>query len=230
MAKLTLTFLLFFVLVTSSCARDLINLPDTSESLTFSVSAPAQDSDFKSSILLPTQKLSDDESPRSIPDTDQVRTESNPTEITALDTIDTVSDPVVMITFRPINRQFGRPSVPLMFRRGRRGCHHLRSVKPWRSIDRVDEISYGNDMIVPEERSNPNSGSNREIAIPSKWSEFRHVRPWEDSYSSDWKEDKKHLHHHYFHHQHHEEEEEHEHKEKSSLLRKFRKFLKHLEF
>ncbi|KAA0044909.1 hypothetical protein E5676_scaffold21G003810 [Cucumis melo var. makuwa] len=229
MAKLTLTFILFFVLISSSLARDLKNLPEHAEALPFSVIESAEDSDSKASILLPSQKLSESEFPKSIPETDQVRTQSNPTEITTLDTIDTVADPVVMITFRPINRQFGRRSVPLMFRRGRRGCHHLRSLKPWRSIDRVEGISYGNDMIVPEERSSPNSGSNREIAIPLKLSGFRHVGPWEGSYIGDWKEDKKDLHHHHFHHQHHEGEEDHEHKETSGLLRKFRKFLKYLE-
>ncbi|CAK9324823.1 unnamed protein product [Citrullus colocynthis] len=228
MAKLTLTFLLFFV-VSSSHARDL-----TDRSEYASIPDSVADSDSKASIFLPSEKLSEYESPKSIAETNQVRTESNPTEINTVDATESVSDPLVMITFRPINRQFGR-SVPLMFRRGRRGCHHRHSLKPWRLIDRVGEIPYGNDMIVPDERSHPNSGanwgSNREMVIPSKWSEFRHVgQPWE-SYRIDWKEEGKHHHHHHLHHHHEEDREEaEEHKEKSGFLRKFRKFLKQLEF
>lgn len=84
-------------------------------------------------------------------------------------------------------------------------------------------------MIVADERQSPNSvanwGSDREIAIPSRWREIRHDEPRE-SFRSDSKDDRKHLH---FLHQRAEEKEQ-EHREKNGFLRNFRKFLNQFEF
>lgn len=231
MAKLTATFLFFFFFAISfSRARDLTARSKDEVSVHDFASGTAEDSNSNSaSILLPSEKSSDYEATKSIAELDQVRAESNPSKISATDSN---SDPMVVITFRPMNRQIGRRSVPLILRRGRRGCHQYQrhQFKPWNSMNRIGGVSYGNDMLVAEERSSPKSGANwesdREMAIPSRWSEFLLAGPR----ISDQKEDRKHLHHDRKEDVVEEKEEEQERKEKSGFLTNFRKFLNQFEF
>lgn len=148
---------------------------------------------------------------------------------------DAASEPLTMISFRPVNRHF-RP-FPLTSRRGH-GCrqhrreNHIHKFKPWGPRFPNREVPYGNDMIVPNEE---NSGSDPEFRGEARemWAKPGHVghRFHHEDDDGERKEHMKKRHHHHDHE--HEEREEregednqdHEHEHESGFMKRVSKFL-----
>ncbi|KAJ7945033.1 Myb-related protein like [Quillaja saponaria] len=149
------------------------------------------------------------------------------------------SVPLTVISFRPINRQIPRRSLPLWVRRGHR-CHRIHNSKPWGPRLPRREIPYGNDMIMKDgedrgfDKFDPmfRDGVRQ---IPARWEKFRHGGPrFSFVHDMERKEDNEKGHHHHHHHHHHDHEEgwefervEHHHGGGGGFLKRIRKFLTH---
>jgi hypothetical protein len=181
----------------------------------------------------PKTYLPSNEQPESKPKLTQFEWELEKTESTESDA---ASEPLTMISFRPVNHHF-RP-FPLTSRRGHRCRQHrlegyIHKIKPLGPRFPNREVPYGNDMIVPNEE---NSGADPEFRGEARemWAKPGHVGH-RFHHEDDDGERKEHLkkRHHRHHHEHEERAEregennqdhEHEHEHESGFMKRVSKF------
>ncbi|KAE8055994.1 hypothetical protein FH972_012797 [Carpinus fangiana] len=161
---------------------------------------------------------------------------------------DAKSEPLTMISFRPVNNHL-RP-FPLTSRRGHRCRHHRREnhiykFKPLGSRFPDREVPYGNDMIMSHEED---SGSVPEVRGGARemWARFGHFRPRFHREDDDGernehmkmrhhhhphvereereREDEHEHHHGHEHHHHHHHDHEHHHEQEGGFMRSVSKF------
>ncbi|GMI76413.1 hypothetical protein HRI_001310600 [Hibiscus trionum] len=130
------------------------------------------------------------------------------------------SVPLTKIRFHPVNRRFpGRPLFPF---------RHKHNCRFHKRFHQKRLISYGNDMILSDERSFDPESRGVVPQIEARWGGFHdhhhHEHEHEHKYEDEHDHEDKHRHHrrHHKHHQ-HGEEEEHE----GGFMEKFRRFFIH---
>ncbi|KAE8671584.1 Pectin lyase-like superfamily protein [Hibiscus syriacus] len=94
------------------------------------------------------------------------------------------SFPLTMTSFRPVNGHF--PRHPLIPFRHKHDCHFHRKIRPSNPrLQRKRHISYGNDMVLPDERSGFKTDQSRRLGP--------HIQARRGRFSDDGAESKEHV-------------------------------------
>ncbi len=238
MAKhLLVTVTVFFLILALSHASIPLDLPEN-EVVVSDLAADLPESNAKTidtstrTIVLPSEKPETESEPETAAATKIEEIEP----LKAEPEIETQEfQPLTVVNFRPLNRQFPRrPSLTL---RHRRPCRQHHFGKPWEPTRfHQRQIPYGNDMLM----SSSSSGEEKEVReIPARWVKFHHRDtsgpkfPFDDEGVAEDFKGLRHFHRHHRHHHHHhmegEEKEEREegHEHEPGFFVKIRKFLNH---
>ncbi|KAH7550148.1 hypothetical protein ACOSP7_024673 [Xanthoceras sorbifolium] len=254
MAKLAVTVTVFLFVIALSHARIPVDLTEN-DVTNHDLPTDLTESDLKSTtnmIFLPSDKTESEPQDmlvkHAINEAEPQKTESDSSESKTTTTF----EPLAVINFRPINRQF--PRRPSLLFRHRRPCHHHAMRRPWgpgrqeRSWFENREVPYGKDMLMASDnkaerlRWYRGDGKMKARQIPARWGNFhdgdvprfpfRHeddVVVMKGMEEEEFKRPGHDHHHHHLHsHHHHDGEEEREgHEHKGGFLMKIRKFLTH---
>ncbi|KAM7259641.1 hypothetical protein ACFE04_015382 [Oxalis oulophora] len=156
MAKPVSTVILLFVLFAVSHARlTFIHRENNNADIQELKSSANTNRKIADKILLPTDKPESDDNAELVDEStaESEMLESNEPEISESNEPETeTTQPLTVISFRPLNRQFvSRPLVPLRHRHNcRHGRRHQR--RPWVGPRfRPRDVSFVNDVILPQD-------------------------------------------------------------------------------
>ncbi|KAJ9173713.1 hypothetical protein P3X46_016823 [Hevea brasiliensis] len=206
----------------------LADLPESDPKATATIVLPSEKPESKSANVVKLESEETESTESKLPGK-EIGTSESFHEKSETET--TVTVPLTLITFRPINRHFlRRPLIP--FRRGHR-CRgryqHHNQLKPWGGLrfKSPREVYFGNDMILSGGKDLGLAGPRQ---IPVRWTRFNHGGNRFSFVNDESRREEmiKRPHHHQHHRHHHEEEEEGEEREhEGAFMKGIRKFLNH---
>ncbi|XVF10433.1 hypothetical protein REPUB_Repub07fG0182500 [Reevesia pubescens] len=231
MARLAVLFTVIFLLLTFSDARfvSVQSEQDVSPEETVP-NLPEADTKTTTTILLPSERPGFEPSKIVDFNNDDVSSETD----SGVESV-----PLTMISFHPVNRHF--PRRPLVPYRHKHNCRFHKRFRPLNPpFQQKRSISYGNDMILSDERTRFDPESRGVVRqIQARWARFpdegaeskEHVdfmKPHHHEHEHAHHHDDEH-HHHYYHHRrhHHGEEDERdgeEHENEGWFMARFHKF------
>ncbi|KAL4347046.1 hypothetical protein GQ457_17G021820 [Hibiscus cannabinus] len=226
MARIVVFFTVICLVLTAAHGR--FNVPEQTVSPEETVTVlPKPDHTISNVIDLPSEK----------PDSEQ----DTAVDFKNYDTLEADSDldsfPLTMTSFRPVNGHF--PRQQLIPFRHKHDCHFHKRFKPSNPrFQRKRHISYGNDMVLSDEKTGPHIHSRRASFSDDDGAEsmedveeyFRNLHHYNNGHEHEVQDhgDEHHRRYHY-NHRHHRRGEEDERREmegqEGGLVKRFRKFL-----
>ncbi|XP_039046692.1 uncharacterized protein LOC120186954 [Hibiscus syriacus] len=133
------------------------------------------------------------------------------------------SFPLTMTSFRPVNGQF--PRHPLVPFRHKHDCHFHKKFRPSNPrLQRKRYISYGNDMVLPDERTGPHIQARRARFSDNSAESKEHVEYFRKPHHYNKEREQDHDDEHHHTRRHHRRGEEDERRE-GGFVKRIRKFL-----
>ncbi|GMJ06212.1 hypothetical protein HRI_004290400 [Hibiscus trionum] len=227
MARIVVLFTVIFLVLTVTHGRFIVPEQTISPEETVTVLPEPR----HTIIDLPSEK----------PDSEQAKT----VDFKHYDTMEADPDldsfPLTMTSFRPVNGHF--PRHPLVPFRHKHDCHFHKRFRPSNPrFQRKRYISYGNDVVLSDERTGFDTDQSDSLGPKSRRARFsgngaeskEHVeyfrKPRHDNREHEQEHDDEHHHRYYYNHRHHRRGEEEERRGESEekeggLVKRFRKFL-----